>query len=89
ALATSLTSQQGAAILHRVIEEFPVSIAAIQSDGGSEFLGAFGPAVEELKLLHYFNRPNYPQGNGRVERSFRTDSEEFYQVEELPRCIGA
>ena len=27
----------------------------------------------ELKLVHYFNRPNYPQGNGRIERSFRTD----------------
>jgi transposase InsO family protein len=63
-------------------------VAAIQSDGGSEFLGAFGLAVEELKLTHYFNRPNYPQGNGRVERSFRTDEEEFYQVEELPANMG-
>ena len=39
---------------------------------------------------------NYPQGNGRVERSFRTDEEEFYQslplrsrrVEELPADLG-
>ena len=31
-------------------------------------------------LTHYFNRPNYPQGNGRVERCFRTDEEEFYQM---------
>jgi transposase InsO family protein len=41
-------------------------------------------ATEELKLPHYFNRPNYPQGNVRIERSFRTDEEEFYQVEDLP-----
>jgi transposase InsO family protein len=88
ALAPRLTSQQGATFLRRVIKEFPFSVSAIQSDGGSEFLGAFGPAVEELKLLHYFNRPNYPQGNGRVERSFRTDEEEFYQVEELPAELG-
>lgn len=57
---------------------------AVQSDGGSELLNEFGHTVEELQLAHYFNRPNYPQGNGRIERSFRTDEEEFYQVEELP-----
>jgi putative transposase len=83
-LAPRLTSQRGAAFLHRVLKEFPFPVAAIQSDGGSEFLGAFRQATKELKLPHYFNRPNYPQGNGQIERSFRTDEEEFYQVEELP-----
>jgi len=80
-LAPSLSSQQGATFLRRVLREFPFPVAAIQSDGGSEFLGAFGLAVEELKLTYYFNRPSYSQGNGRVERSFRNDEEEFYQVE--------
>ena len=72
-LAPRLTSPQEAAFLRRVVERFPFPVAAIQSDGGGEFLGAVELAVQELKLLHYFNRPNYPQGNGRVERSFRTD----------------
>ncbi len=88
ALAPRLTSQQGAAFLERVVATLPFPVQAIQSDGGSEFLGDFGRAVSELKLVHYFNRPNYPQGNGRVERSFRTDDEEFYQVEELPADLG-
>jgi transposase InsO family protein len=44
--------------------------------------------VEELQLTHYFNRPNHPQGNGQVERSFRTDEEGFYQVEGLPTDLG-
>ena len=87
-LARSLSSQQGAEFLRRVVSEFPFEVAAIQSDGGSEFLGAFRLAAEELKLLHYFNRPNYPQGNGQVERSFRTDEDEFYQVEGLPADLG-
>lgn len=87
-LTPSLTSQQGAAFLRRVLTQFPFPVKAIQSDGGSEFLGAFAPAVQEHGLTHYFNRPNYPQGNGRVERSFRTDEEEFYQVEELPADLG-
>ena len=70
---------------------------AIQSDGGNEFLKEFGAWVAELQLTHYFNRPNYPQslprtgyvGNGHIERSFRTDEEEFYQVEDLPTDLGS
>jgi putative transposase len=77
ALAPRLTSAQGGVFLRRVVAEFPFPVEAVQSDGGSEFLGAFGAVVKELKLLHYFNRHNYPQGNGRVERSFRSDEEEF------------
>ena len=88
ALAPRLTSAQGAGFLKRMVAQFPFSVQAIQSDGGSEFLGIFGPTVEELQLAHYFNRPNYPQGNGCIERSFRTDEEEFYQVEDLPADLG-
>ena len=39
--------------LGRVVREFPFPLIATQSDGGGEFLGAFGPAANELKLLHY------------------------------------
>ncbi len=88
ALAPRLTSHQGARFLHKVIAGFSFPIQAIQSDGGSEFLGEFAQTVSELKLTHYFNRPNYPQGNGRIERSFRTDDDEFYHVQELPADLG-
>ena len=88
ALAPRLTSTHGAAFLKRLVAKFPFHVQAVQSDGGSEFLKEFGPTVEELQLAHYFNRPNYPQGNGRIERSFRTDEEEFYQVEDLPADLG-
>ncbi len=87
-LAPRLSSAQGAAFLQRIVAEFPFPVEAIQSDGGSEFLKDFGAKAKELKLTHYFNRPNYPQGNGCIERSFRTDEEEFYQVEELPADLG-
>lgn len=87
-VASRLGSAQGAAFLRRVVGEFPFPVQAIQTDGGSEFLGEFRAAVRDLELTHYFNRPNYPQGNGRVERAFRTDEEEFYQVEEMPADLG-
>jgi putative transposase len=86
-MAPRLTSSYGAAFLQRVVSEFPFPLEAVQSDGGSEFLKDFETKVAELKLTHYFNRPNYPQGNGCIERSFRTDEEEFYQMEELPADI--
>jgi len=63
-------------------EYFPIQ--ALQTDGGGEFLGEFGAKVAQLGLVQYWNRPNYPQGNGRIERSFGTDEREFWQVEELP-----
>jgi len=88
ALAPRLTSREGAAFLEKVVASFPFPVHALQSDGGSEFLGDFGKAASELKLIHYFNRPYYPQGNGRVERSFRTDDEEFYHLQELPADLG-
>ena len=84
ALAPRLTSHHGAEFLRRMVAQFPFQVQAVQSDGGSEFLKEFGVAAAQLRLPHYFNRPNYPQGNGRIERSFRTDEEEFYQVEDLP-----
>ncbi len=88
ALASRLTSHQGARFLRKVHSGFPFPIQAIQSDGGSEFLGEFAQTASELKVTHYFNRPNYPQGNGRIERSFRTDNDEFYHVQELPADFG-
>ena len=77
ALAPRLDSHHGAEFLNKVVTRFPFQVQAIQSDGGSEFLREFVATASQLKLTHYFNRPNYPQGNGRSERSFRTDEEEF------------
>jgi len=39
-------------------------------------------------LPHYLNRLNYTQGNGQMERSFRTDEDKPYQIEELPADLG-
>ena len=87
-LAPSLTSEEGARFLHKVFSGFPFPVQAIQSDGGAEFLGDFTKTATELRLTHYFNRPYYPQGNGRIERSFRTDNDEFYHVQDLPADFG-
>jgi len=64
ALAPRLTSAQGAAFLKQMVAQFPFPVQAVQSDGGSQFLGTFGPTADELQLAHYFNPPNYPPGQG-------------------------
>jgi putative transposase len=87
-VAPRLNSEQAAAFLRHLLVRFPFPVQAIQSDGGAEFMKDFSQAAAELGLVSYVNRPNYPQGNGRVERAFRTDEEEFYQVEEWPAELG-
>jgi len=81
--ASQLTSAAGAQFLARAQERFPFPLWAVQCDGGSEFRGAFAAAALAAGITQYTNRPNYPQGNGRVERSFLTDDQEFHEVEEL------
>lgn len=70
--------------LERVVEEMPFPIQRIQTDRGREF---FAIKVQK-KLMDYCikfrpNRPAAPHLNGKVERSQRTDKEEFYATVEL------
>lgn len=65
--------------LERVIEEFPFPIQRIQTDRGREF---FGIKVRE-KLMEYCIKfcpikPRSPHLNGKVERSQKTNLQEFY-----------
>lgn len=41
---------------------------------------SFSLRCQELEIKHKLNRPACPQQNGKVERSHRTDSEEFYRL---------
>jgi hypothetical protein len=45
---------------------------------GSEFPLAFRLAVEAAGTRHRYIKPRRPQQNGKVERSHRIDSEEFW-----------
>ena len=70
--------------LERVIEEFPFPIQRVQTDRGREF---FGIKVQE-KLMEYCIKfrpikPRSPHLNGKVERSQKTDVQEFYSTVSL------
>jgi transposase InsO family protein len=65
--------------IDKLIEEMPFSIQRIQTDRGTEFF-----AIKVQEYLKKFSikfrpiRPGAPHLNGKVERSQRTDLDEFY-----------
>ena len=63
-----------------VIEKFPFRIQMIRTDRGHEFQAKFHWHVEDLGIRHAYIKPRSPQLNGKVERSHRSDEEEFYQL---------
>jgi len=63
-----------------VIEKFPFRIHTIRTDRGHEFQAQFHWHVEDKGMRHVYIRPRSPRLNGKVERSHRTDQEEFYQL---------
>lgn len=70
--------------LDRVIEEMPFPIQRIQTDRGTEF---FAYKVQKFLKKNSIKfrpvKPRSPHLNGKVERSQRTDVEEFYSVANL------
>ena len=82
----------------RLVQACPFSIERIQTDNGVEFTNRFNrqspdyeidhpfPALlRTLRILHKLIPPGIKELNGKVERSFKTDDQEFYW--KLPRFI--
>lgn len=64
--------------LGELCRAFPFPIRKLQCDNGAEFPFAFSLAVQEAGMKHRYIKPRRPQQNGKVERSHRVDSEEFW-----------
>jgi transposase InsO family protein len=65
--------------LREVREHFPFAIRRIQTDNDSSFGPQFTWHLSDLSISHRHIPPECPEVNGKVERSHKTDSEEFYQ----------
>lgn len=81
---TRRTAKNTLYFIDKMIEEFPFPIQRIQSDRGREF---FAYKVQQ-KFMEYFIKfrpvkPASPHLNGKVERSQKTDLEEFYATADL------
>ena len=63
-------------------KKFPFRIHTIQTDNGHEFQTKFHWHCEDLGIRHVYIKPASPHLNGKVERSHKTDKQEFWQLVE-------
>ncbi len=63
-----------------VVQRLPFQVQVIQTDNGAEFQSAFHWHVLDKGIGHVYIKPRRPNLNGKVERSHRIDSEEFYRM---------
>lgn len=66
--------------VNQVKKVLPFAIKQIQTDNGSEFSEEFSWHLEDLGISHRKTKVRSPEENGKVERSHRTDQEEFYSI---------
>ena len=66
--------------IDHVLEKLPFRVHTIRTDNGHEFQARFHWHVEDLGIRHVYIKPRSPHLNGKVERSHRTDDQEFYQL---------
>ncbi len=64
----------------RQVRRLPFRVQVIQTDNGAEFQSRFHWHVESLDVRHVYIRPRTPHLNGKVERSYRVDDQEFHQL---------
>lgn len=63
-----------------VVEKFPFRVHTVRTDRGHEFQALFHWHVEDQGMRHVYIKARTPELNGKVERSHRSDQEEFYQL---------
>jgi transposase InsO family protein len=76
----SLDTEATITALRGSIKEFPFKIVFVQTDNGWEFGRRFHEECINLGIRHYYIHKSTPNENAVIERSFRTDQEEFYYV---------
>lgn len=79
ALLQPVLDESGSIVLLRyAVQSCPFPVRYIQTDNGLEFQRRFNEVCDELKVEHYYIHKNSPRENAVIERSFRTDEDEFY-----------
>lgn len=88
-LLPDISDESAALALQYFIKWFPFKITYIQTDNGLEFQRTFDDFCKKHNINHYFIHKNSPNENAVIERSFKTDQDEFYYwLEQQPQHIG-
>jgi len=71
-----------------LLQHAPMDITLIQTDNGGEFGKQITAWLKEHTITHVFTHKSRPVENAYVERSHRTDEEEFYSLTRLPSTLS-
>ena len=77
---TRHTQKNAIHFLDHVIKRFPFRIHTVRTDRAHEFQAQFHWHLADRGIRHVYIKPRTPRLNGKVERSHRTDKQEFYQL---------
>ncbi len=81
-----LDAQHAAKALVYCLDQLPFKADFVQTDNGLEFQAKFRDQVADLGLQHHHIHKSTPNENAVIERSFRTDEEEFFfELKQRPR----
>lgn len=84
-----ISSESASLALEFFLKWFPFEVKYIQTDNGLEYQFKFEETCKKHHITHYFIHKNSPNENAVIERSFRTDQDEFYYwLEEYPKHLG-
>jgi transposase InsO family protein len=75
-----LNQQTAIQLLDYVLERLPFRVEVIQTDNGPSSAPASTRHVLDKGAGHVYIKPRTPRLNGKVERSHRIDTEEFYRM---------
>jgi len=79
ALVLPVLDEAGSIVLLRwAVQSCPFPVRYIQTDNGLEFQRRFHEACQEAEIEHFYIHKNSPRENAVIERSFRTDEDEFF-----------
>lgn len=72
--------------LLEIIPRLPFKTVFVQTDNGLEFQKRFRKMLDDMGIKNHFIHKSTPNENAVIERSFRTDEEEFYfRMEHRPK----
>ncbi len=77
------TVANAADFINQVKTALSFAIKQVQTDNGSEFSETFSWHLEDLGISHRKTKVRHPEENGKVERSHRTDGQEFYGINQF------
>lgn len=88
-LFPDISSDSASLALQNFLKWFPFEVSYVQTDNGLEFQAEFHKLCAKKNIKHYFIHKNSPNENAVIERSFKTDQDEFYYwLDHPPLNIG-